>query len=163
MDNKFEEFLEAYRKASPELKAVVDSDKIGLFVDDLLKNTNYVNLKSKLMILTTNKFLGVIKDKDLVDALESLGVDEQTTQSMVVKIWSFIGTITVKNSDSQDITQDIAEAEAALQALEPIRTMTSDSHTPHQENTYTSTQSAILNEKIKKTEGDVDTPKWGNN
>ncbi len=163
MDNKFEEFLEAYRKASPELKAVVDSDKIGLFVDDLLKNTNYINLKSKLMILATNKFLGVIKDKDLVDALETLGVDEQTTQSIVVKIWSFIGTITVKNSDSLDIIKDIAETEAARQALEPIRTMTSDSHTPHQENTYTSTQSAILNEKIKNNDSNMNTPKWETN
>ncbi len=161
MDSKFEEFLEAYRKASPELKAVVDSDKIGLFIDDLLKNTNYLKLKSKLMILTTNKLLGVIKDKDLFDALQTLGVDEQTTQSIAVKIWSFIGTTDIKNSDSQDITQDIAEAEAVLNAIEPIRT--TPTITPiDQDKTYTSTQSAILNEKMQG-EGSPDTVRWGNN
>lgn len=161
MDSKFEEFLEAYRKASPELKAVVDSDKIGLFIDDLLKNTNYLKLKSKLMILTTNKLLGVIKDKDLFDALQTLGVDEQTTQSIAVKIWSFIGTTDIKNSDSQDITQDIAEAEATLNAIEPIRT-TSTITPIDQDKTYTSTQSAILNEKMQG-EGSPDTVRWGNN
>jgi hypothetical protein len=68
-----------------------------------------------------------------------------------------------ENTRHDDITQDIAETEAALQALEPIRTMTSDGHIPHQENIYTSTQSAILNEKTKKNDSSVDTPKWETN
>ena len=46
--------------------------------------------------------------------------------------------------DQNDISREIAEAEAALKAIEPNRTATNTNLS--QDKTYTSTQSAILNE-----------------
>ncbi|MBP9836435.1 MAG: hypothetical protein KBC78_01225 [Candidatus Pacebacteria bacterium] len=64
-------------------------------------------------------------------------------------------------TDQNDISKDIAEAEAVLNAIEPIRT-TSTITPIDQDKTYTSTQSAILNEKMQG-EGSPDTVRWGNN
>lgn len=62
--------------------------------------------------------------------------------------------------DQNDISREIAEAEAALKAIEPNRTATNTNLS--QDKTYTSTQSAILNEKMRGESG-PNSPKWGDN
>ena len=63
--------------------------------------------------------------------------------------------------DQDDISREIAEAEAALKSIEPVRSNTPSNHVP-QNKTYTSTQSAILNEK-RGGESGPNSPRWGDN
>ena len=61
--------------------------------------------------------------------------------------------------DQNDISKEIAETEAALKSIEPISRV--DPHSL-QDTTYTSTQSAILHEKMRGESG-PNSPRWGDN
>ena len=61
--------------------------------------------------------------------------------------------------DQNDISKEIAETEAALKSIEPISRV--DPHSL-QDTTYTSTQSAILHEKMRGESGPNST-RWGDN
>ncbi|MCB9810748.1 MAG: hypothetical protein H6779_02875 [Candidatus Nomurabacteria bacterium] len=94
MENTFEKFIEAYSNADQGLRDIIDSDKIGLFIDSLISNTQYSNLKMKLIVITSNKLLGIFSDKDIPDELTKLDVDSDTTQVMSIKILDFIKKLT---------------------------------------------------------------------
>lgn len=103
MDNEFEKFIKAYQESNQKIKDVIDSERIGLFVDELIKNTDYTNFKSQLIVLVSNNLLGVISNTNLPDRLTELGIDSDTTQTMSVKIFSFVKSIQEEDTktDSQ--------------------------------------------------------------
>lgn len=166
MKDKFEEFIEGYKKTSPEIKSIIDSDQIGLFVEKILVNTNYVGLKPKFGILVTERILGVTEESELSDLLIKLGISSGDIQSLLFEIKHFVDSILNKSNQKTDITTDaeviknIAEVEAVFDTLNPIRTMANDNQMigqQYKEKMHTSTQSAILNES--KSSGQWETEK----
>ena len=148
MNERFSKFLNAYQTASQPIKDVIDSEKIGLFIDTILTDAA---AKPKLTITISDRILGIISDSEMVSALEKIpGIQTDAT----IKIMSFINEVTVS-----DIKTSISEVEETLQNLPSIHTMATDSKQigygstpanppipPTTETTYTSMQSAILNE-----------------
>jgi hypothetical protein len=141
MNNTFSQFLAAYNQASQNIKNVIDSEEIGLFVDTLAVDPS---LKSKFLVIISNRILDLIPDSELISQLEQIGFAEP---EKIAQIKNFV-TLKTTTTTANTISSEIAEAEAVLETLSPIRTMAGDSrHTPAPaESTYTSMQSAILGE-----------------
>lgn len=149
MDSQFEKFIEIYNNSSPELKNFIDSDTIGLFVEKLISGKSYLKLKQKLIVLVTNRLLDIISEEELLASLIKIGIASTDTETLFSEIKNFIdntangiGVSTV----IKPIEEEIAETEAVLDTINPIRTMASDSGQVNtEEKVHASTQSAILN------------------
>lgn len=151
--NNLTSFHEAYYLASEEDKDVIDSEMIGSFVTDKMPITDSPS-KTFFIILISCRFLEVIDDESLRQSL----IERSTPGIDIVleKISTFINDLkTAKAGSDPDVTEvdiksEITEVEENLQKLNPIRTMGSDSrqvgYNSNEETTYTSTQSALMNE-----------------
>ncbi|MEZ4103886.1 MAG: hypothetical protein R3B60_01215 [Candidatus Paceibacterota bacterium] len=99
MSTEFDNFLKSYKESDKNIKDIIDSDEIGIFVENILKDTPYSGLKSKLIVITSNNLLNLISDIDLPDKLTKLAIDNKTTQVLSVKILNFVKSLT-KNPDN---------------------------------------------------------------
>ncbi len=137
--------------------------KVSRLVDDI--TTVYKLTPKQSAVLENNislVFLGIIALSDLQKkVLMDLELPEETTldildivaanlikDDVLLALLSIEKAISGNKAGAADINIEIAEAEAALETLSPIRTMAGDSrHTPAPtESTYSSMQSAILGE-----------------
>jgi len=73
MKKDFSQFLAAYNQASQNIKNVIDSEEIGLFVDTLAVDPS---LKPKFLIIISNRILDLIPDSELISQLEQIGFAE---------------------------------------------------------------------------------------
>lgn len=149
MDSQFEKFIESYNSSSAELKDFIDSDAIGLIVEKLISGKGYLNLKQKLIVLVTNRLLNIISEKELLADLIKIGIASTDTETLFSEIKNFINNTAKGMGVStviKPIEEEIADTEAVLDTINPIRTMASDSGQVNpEEKVHTSTQSAILN------------------
>jgi hypothetical protein len=148
MDSTFTQFIEAYKKASVETKALIDSEEIGLFIDNL--NTPSVKLQKKeLLIVISNTILGVLKDSDFLIKLNNSLVLEEEVISKVTDFTS--QKIISLGGNSPEISFEISPVEETVpDILQTVRTMSSDNNislAPQKEAAYSSVQSAILSER----------------
>jgi hypothetical protein len=71
-------------------------------------------------------------------------------QKYCTETWELISKVAEVSDEEESISSEIAETEAALEKVSPIRTMAGDSkqvgYSSTEEPTYTSIQSAIINE-----------------
>jgi hypothetical protein len=151
MTNTFSEFIAAYQKATPQIKALIDGEEIGLFVETLLKPEGPANLKSKLIVLISNTILGVTNINNLSANLQTLGHNDAATALQINQfISSKLGTPLKTTPSATTLTETKPE-----DPLNNLRTMDKDNpqvgyHSNPEELTYTTMQSAILNEGNKK-------------
>jgi hypothetical protein len=152
MDNTFSQFLAAYSTATPEMKQLIDSEEIGIFVDTLLIGETTTNIKPKLLVIITNRLLAITDETVIKSQVLDLNLKDP---EVLTKIQAFINSKKTFTSSSSltpsEITSEIAETEAALSRISAIRTMARDGQQVGYANaapeaTYTSHQSAILNE-----------------
>ncbi len=154
MNNTFEQFLQAYTKASPAVRELIDSEKIGLLCESVLQgvNNSVAGLKPKLIVQTSNYILSILSETDLQKNLHALSLDPATTAVLIngaKKLKVDILTTETLVPKSGSISTEIAEAEALLSTMNPektIRTMPAGGGSASAETVYTSTQSAILEE-----------------
>jgi hypothetical protein len=162
MNNNFEEFLNAYIEAPQNIKGVIDSDVINTFIDEVLLNSKYLELKSEIIQITSRKILNLRTDEEVLKSLLEIGIDAASAQVFFTKISDFSKTVVdqkIISNNTPDIVEEIAETEAALNSINPIRTMATDSGQPlpTTDTIYSSMQSAILREgKGQQT----NSPRW---
>ena len=121
-------------------------------------------LYTKFVILVGDVVLGLVERAELQNLLPStLNIDTKTAAQIVTDLLVFLEQTppTLSSNVLPDLESEIAETEAALSSVPSIRTMPKDvaKIQPQTENTYSSTQEAILKEgraESKDTE-----PRWG--
>lgn len=156
------DFTEAYLKSPDVIKRLIDSEKIGNF-STALRTTfkNQTCTKEQLVLLVTNYCLHNISAQETLEYLVSSG----TSNAIALEIISLIETFITKelnggepeartlySSNKGSLASEIAETEAVLAHLSPIRTMAKDMHdlqsqAPHEETTYRSAQDQIITPK----------------
>lgn len=160
--NTFEQFIEAYNKADIKIKDIIDSEQIGLFVDKLLSGTESVALKPRIMVLISNRILNITNNETLLKYLETVLPDALDRKKIISEIDSFIKSLTETSTDNSidtmdTISNEITEAEAVLNSISPLRTMSSDSDISKQENVHSSSQFDLL----RKKDDSENSPRWG--
>ena len=152
MDNKYQQFIEAYNNANLELKEFIDSEAIGLFIESKIQGTTYATLKRKLIVLTANKIFNLISDDELSTSLIKIGIQGEDSRTMYNEIKSFVEKVISEIDSSNIFEESIIETkpETPPNTINNIRTMASDGKQVGYENSgdtiYSSSQSAILEE-----------------
>lgn len=163
MRDLFKEFVEKYKNSPQEIKEIIDSDKIQIFVDDSLKETGaHSKHKSKLISLITYRLLDVVDQNYLISELELIGLGNEKN-SLSSKIENFVKETLGHNikESVMDIEEEIKETEAVLSTLNPIRTMSGDNDLFKQEKVHSSSQFDLFGLMGKRKEGTEKTsPKW---
>lgn len=138
----FETFIKAYQNASPALKTFIDSEEVGNFCEKLLDKSGFEAQKKNLILLLSSYFLGSVPEQDLIDELARTGLSNDFIITNLSVIKDFLD-----KDISEDISMDleIAEAEAALNSI-TVKSIPQTTLNSSTENTYTSTQAAILQE-----------------
>lgn len=162
MKDTFNEFIVAYKNANQDLKDIIDSEIIGIFVDELLENKVKNNLKSKLIVLVSNRLLNIIQNSDLINNLIEIGIPEIETKSLSSKIENFVQKTLEKNVEPEgpiNIDKEIKETEAVLNSMNHIRTMSGDKEAI-KETVHVSSQFDLFGRKDKKV-NDSEETRWG--
>ena len=137
MNEQFSKFLSAYQIAPQPIKDLIDSEKIGLFIDTILTDAT---AKPKLLVIISNHILGITKDSEMVSALETI---PEINLDIISKIKKFITDTT-----GTDVEASISEIEKMVETLPSIRTMATDGkvvgYHSVEETTHTSDQSNLL-------------------
>ncbi len=124
---------EAYYEAPQAIKDIVDSGIIGDLIESILVDTQFLNLKSKVIITSTKFFLSSITPGDFVLELQDNGIAEPIIQTLLKENKRLLEESLHGISENMNsISSEIAELEKSLE--------------PNTETTYTSTQAAILQE-----------------
>jgi len=149
MSDSFTRFQEAYSASDQATKDIIDSEQIGLFADEIITMSEDTKQKRQIVVSISNRILNIITDSELVDELEQLGIPAES----IAKTKSFVDQKTaagVTTAPTSSLAADLAEIEQSLHQINPVRTMASDGkqigYSSNTEDTYTSTQSAIINE-----------------
>ncbi|KKT80552.1 MAG: hypothetical protein UW75_C0003G0012 [Parcubacteria group bacterium GW2011_GWF2_44_8] len=151
-------FSTEYQAAPDTVKLYIDSEQIMKAVDALY--VQYVlppDLRKNFSNAYIYLALGSIQDGEIVNLLVELGVDPDTAKLCIAQIVSDVRTATLPEElvtstplPQSSIEEDLAEIEKSLHQINPVRTMASDGkqigYSSTTEDTYTSTQSAIINE-----------------
>ena len=161
MKDIFSEFVEAYKKAPQEIKQIIDSDKIAIFIDEILKdNKDYSKHKSKLISLVTYRLLEIIDRNYLINNLKEAGITEPELLSS--KIENFVQEALGDNKKPEEpinIDKEIKETEAVLNSMNHIRTMSGDREVA-KEAVHVSSQFDLFGLRSKKTEEKDNSVKW---
>jgi TPP-dependent 2-oxoacid decarboxylase len=137
MQNDFEKFIGLYQKATPQTQALIDSGEIGLFIDTNLIQA-YPQKKREMIVLISNKVLGSITDEEILTTLLDWSSNDQ---SLVKDTYNKISSFIIEK------TQDIrALQNMTLGNTDSIQQI--NTNTAGDETTYTSTQSAILQDSL---------------
>ena len=146
MSDTFTRFQEAYQAADQATKDLIDSEQIGLFADEIVTTTEDGKQKRQIIVILSNRILDIITDSEMVDGLEQLGIGAES----ISKAKAFVDQKDTVVAPISSIEEDLAEIEKSLHQINPVRTMASDGkqigYSSTTEDTYTSTQSAIINE-----------------
>lgn len=151
----WEIFQAAYQAATPEQKAVIDADIIPPCVSKIIasQQLDQAHFK-KLVRLYALYVLGSIAEQAIEQEMLRLGIPEG--KMLFAALRSCQAETPNSTPDLDSLAADIASTEAALQQppapATPIRTMAADMQqaqttTDGAEPVYTSTQSAILQER----------------
>lgn len=147
MKKDFQQFIASYSSASDEIKALIDSDKIGLFADKIVTEQEGTQ-KRDIIVSISNRILNITSDSELVDDLEQLGISSES----IAKAKAFVEQKPEIKEDTPttSIAEDLAEIEKSLHQISPVRTMASDGkqigYSSTTEDTYSSSQSNIIDE-----------------
>ncbi len=163
MDNKFEQFIAAYQNANQDIKDIIDSETIGLMIDNLLTQyPQYQSLKSKLLILTSNLLLEIITVEELESSITTLGVEQGVMVFLSTQIQS---EITKYKQGNVTIIRTPEETPAGTEPIINYQETSTNPlvrplpQSPYAEvPTYQSSQADLY--PIRKRPG-ADDPKWG--
>ncbi|MFT7644550.1 MAG: hypothetical protein ACI9BF_000199 [Candidatus Paceibacteria bacterium] len=152
----WETFQAAYQNASAEDMAVVDSDTIPVCVREVIESKKLdVSHYANLVKLSSLFILKAIPEQTLIDEVEKLGISGSKILFYSLQI-CLEENKTAKNipsgeaDEAEDLTSDIAEAEAIINNLSSVRTMAKDMQESKaiSDTTHSSTQEAILSKKV---------------
>ena len=160
----YTDFYTAYRNAQPSTQELIDSEKIGNFVDQKLVSDHNLNQehKKKLIVLISNTLVGINSINELPTLLPYIlgsKADAETVRKEILEFLNSNSTTSASQAASKiDLSSDIKELEQEVHELQSLRTFASDmkAHTPLEPN-HQSSQDTLLN-KSGSTSG---TPRWG--
>lgn len=132
---------DAYYEAPESIRNLIDSGIIGDLVENVIRDTAYSVLKPKIIVLSTRFFLALISEAELGGEFTSLGINSDVTQNLTHELKKLLTESIHGISTSLESSPGMIAAEVS--AMEKVL---ADGFTTPTEPTYTSTQSAILNE-----------------
>lgn len=158
MINDWEKFQEGYTQAEDSVKLIVDSNLIPTTVSDMCsRNKLSKELRNKIVTAYAYKVLGLISNPELHSYVSEITTLDKNKISEELSLLD--STIKKSNDEGSRLNLEIKEADVKLDELptppptphlSPIRTMDSDSkqvgYSSNEEATYTSAQSALINE-----------------
>ncbi len=147
----FETFISAYQAASPETKAYIDSEEVGAFCESLLIDSGFEAQKKNLILVISSYFLSILPEENLIDELASTGL---SNDFIITKLGLIKEFLSKGISSSEILSEEISDAEAAINSLN------SSPHAAETENTYTSTQAAILQEGTRNPNQTTAPGRW---
>jgi hypothetical protein len=181
MDN-WEQYQKAYQAADEETKSLIHSSIIPESVDKMIKEHNLESNQKKLIILElSNQILGITTEIELVENVRKIGVPNarvavnetlsfiqnkkpKITDTSLVDDSTSTNKIDIKKSDD-NLANEIAEAEAAIESMQPIRTMSHDMEvqrgTPADEPTHTGASQADLLDRTATVKDKNPGATWG--
>lgn len=171
MRDIFEDYMMAYQKAPQNIQQLIDTEEIGEFADAIITQYSIpATTKRPLIIIVSNRVLGIITDQDITTSLQELTLSPEVVAGLTAKIGTFVqsktGTtvqpqIPVPTAPVQTIPKPATLAEQARatatipippilqkQGIPTFRTMAGDMAKTQSsgDKVYTSTQDAILKE-----------------
>ena len=161
----FTDFYSAYQAADPSVKELIDSEKIGKFVDEKLVNTHELNKehKKKLIVLISNILIGINTANELPTLLLHILNGKNDVKVIEAEIYAFFNENSLPGTAGAaskiDLTNDIEELEKEVHELQSLRTFASDmkAHTLPPEPTHQSSQESLLNRSSEISNA----PRWG--
>ena len=148
-----EEFQKAYRTASIEKKALIDSGKIYESIEMVLSKAPFKGDPRELMLNFSYHLLGLQSAGVVIQTMESAGVSNAHLlfQEILEKIEVVpaVSTITEEEVAEAELQTEIVETELALDSVQNIRTMAADMRAIQRptEIVHTSSQSDLLQRK----------------
>lgn len=155
MNFDWEVLQTALKNANGDTLAVIDSEALTPITDTLIKKYSVQPDRNHIIAaIVTRHFLHIIDDATIKNALTASGVYEPQQTVFIYDLKESLAKFSNTTSaapalNTPDITSDIAEAEAALARVSPVRTMARDmndlaSQAPHEPTAYQSTQPSSL-------------------
>jgi hypothetical protein len=164
MQPNWETFQAAYQSTSPEVKAFIDSEEIGIFIEALIQSGKVpMTLKPKMLILISDYCLGIKNSNELGSTIVQLGIPFELSHQLYSYIITFlvqrgvtIGPTMVTPAPPEiqnPLSSEIYTVEQEIVALNMVRTMAHDMDeakghpvikTPASEVVYQSSQEDIL-------------------
>ncbi len=141
----WEQFQTAYQSASPDLKALIDSEKIPLSVEAALTRRAGVHLQSKVTALMSHLLIGAETIDATVAALKELGILDAL--QFIVEVQNNLQSTPIQAApQNATLTSDIRQVEKELETLQTVRTMPHDMAAikPGSDVVYQSRQADIL-------------------
>ena len=148
MQSNWETFQAAYQAASPDLKAFIDSEEIGNFVESqVIPGKISYELKPEMIIIISDLSLGVISKNELGNCLIEIGIPFENSHTIYSEVISFltqkgfnldakstmpeapqptIFPISSIPQVTQNLASEISATENDLASLQTVRTMSHD-------------------------------------
>lgn len=143
MNKKLPEFIAAYSNASQELKDLIDSSIIGDYISSLDKIPSGYRT-ADLIAESANYILGISTAEEIEVMLLPLGYTTIEAGQIIIKLKNL-------SSSTTQTANPIVQLQPEPGTTPSIRTMASDSkqigYSSVEEPTYTTMQSAIINER----------------
>ena len=158
----------AFEQANERQKELYDTHESGVLLHEIAKKHNILNKKDLFFVAVGDIILGLVPQEKLPELLvERLGIERPTAMSITADVLDFLAPLDqpepVKTSatavpinadanpeptNDNSLASEIAEAEATMQALEPIKTMQHDMEVvrsiPSKETVHQTTSQADL-------------------
>ena len=163
-------FYNAYSKASIEKKHLIDCGVIGDCVEQICTdNTLLSSIQAHIVIVISHLILGTISLEQAEIELKKKNVPEALTliQQLTTCITSAGSNTHIELKEEEDddsLASEIAEAEAAIQTMQPIRTMSHDMETMRSalgdEPVHTAASQADLLDRTATPKADAPDDRW---
>lgn len=170
--NNWELFQTAYQNASPEVRELLDSDKVPTAVSTILAKRGLSQLQSAVLVQMSLYLLKAQGLDATNNALLQIGIVDSL--QFIVEFQNNLNVVTpsaqppVQVKDSENLQADIIAAEHDLESIHSIRTMAHDmqeakshpvTHPTTPEKTYQSSQADLL-KQIETMAKPSTAPRW---
>lgn len=167
----WETYQSAYQNATPELRELLDSEKIPVCVKNSLENRKLLALRKVSVVEVSAYIIGIQTIDETVKNLTQAGIPDAL--QFLAEVQTCIkqppaSPATVPRPIQQNLTSEISATEHDLASLQTVRTMSHDMElaqghpvmqAPVTETTYTSNQADILR-PAPAAPVVTETPRW---
>jgi hypothetical protein len=149
----WELFHAAYQSTSPEVRLLIDSEKIAVCVEAALARRNMPQLQTKATTQVSYQVVGAQTIDTTVASLTALGLTDALQFFAEVQAAINQTNVPPSTAPAHSLAAEISATEHDLESLQGIRTMAHDmkeakthpiTHQPTPETTYQSSQEDIL-------------------
>lgn len=176
----YEQREEKFESASDIQKQLYESHEAGLALEQIAINHSLQNKHIEFAIAVGDVILRLVPQEKLPGLLmERIGVTQEAARAITADVLDFLApleepqpapettTVPINAAGTNDnsLASEIAEAEAAMKTMQPIRTMSHDMEvmrgTPTDEPTHTAASQDDLLKQTQTKPAEPSTQRWG--